>query len=190
MKVMCIQGSPRQSGSTAKVLGWVEDELREGGHEIDHIEVIDHVINGCLGCLNCRNKPDELGCVQGDDVNDIYGRMMDADAIVLSSPLYMWDFSSQVKALLDRGAGLQSGYKTPQHRSLVEGKPISLLVTCHGPEEENADAIKFVFRRWANLVKTPIAGELIVARCTGPDTLGEEVRKRACELARAVVGSG
>ena len=60
MNITTILGSPRKSGSTATVLGWVENELEANGHHIDRIDIMKCGIkNGCLGCYAC-NKAEYL----------------------------------------------------------------------------------------------------------------------------------
>ncbi|RKX73024.1 MAG: flavodoxin family protein, partial [Spirochaetes bacterium] len=62
MKVLCIQGSPRRKGNTAKILGWVEEEIRSHGHDVEHIHIEDLSLEGCCGCYFCQINPDELEC--------------------------------------------------------------------------------------------------------------------------------
>ena len=51
---MTILGSPRRHGNTAKALGWVEEQLRADGHEVDHINILDYNVGGCRECLVCK----------------------------------------------------------------------------------------------------------------------------------------
>jgi multimeric flavodoxin WrbA len=97
-------------------------ELTNLGHEVDRINIIDREVKGCLGCGTCQNKADEPGCVQKDDAVSIFENMMSADAVVYASPLYCWDFSSQMKALIDRHFCLMTGYGSPGYRSLLDGR--------------------------------------------------------------------
>jgi multimeric flavodoxin WrbA len=59
-------------------------------------------------------KSDRPGCVQKDDAFSVFERMMAADALIYSSPLYCWDFPAQMKALIDRHFCLVTGYGTSQ----------------------------------------------------------------------------
>jgi multimeric flavodoxin WrbA len=88
MKVTTILGSPRKKGNTAKVLTWCEGELVDRGHEVDRLNIADLEVKGCLGCGTCQEKPDEPGCVQKDDALRVFERMMAADAVIYTSPLY------------------------------------------------------------------------------------------------------
>ena len=50
MKVMTILGSPKKKGNTAKVLGWLEEELEAQGNQVSRINITDREVRGCLGC--------------------------------------------------------------------------------------------------------------------------------------------
>ena len=132
MKIVAILGSPKKNGNTARVLSMFEEKVGDK-HEVERIHITGYKVGGCLGCYKCREKKDEPGCVQKDDALAIFDKMIQADAIVYASPLYCWSFSSQLKPLIDRHVCLVSGYGTPDHDSLISGKPAALLVTCAGP---------------------------------------------------------
>jgi len=190
MKVITIFGGPRKKGNTATMLGWVEEELKIHGHEVDRVNVIDYHINGCLGCLNCKKYPDELGCVQHDDAPQIYERMIDADAVLWAAPLYAWGFPGQMKLLLDRAFSLTTGtHGGGDYKSLVEGRECALLVTCGGHLENNADLIVETFKRILNYAKMTPAGELLMPSCSTPDQLGEEAQAQARTLANQIIAS-
>jgi len=182
MKVATILGSPRLKGNTATVLGWFEEALA-GEHEVDRINVVKFKVNGCLGCYKCQETSEEIGCVQKDDGAGLYQRMMAADAIVYASPLYWWGFSAQIKPLIDRQMALVTGYDTPEYKSLIEGRKASLLVTCGGPIEDNADLIQGIFDRAAAYTMTPVAGKYVIPNLMTPEDLGEEAREVARQMA-------
>lgn len=78
MKVVTILGSPRRKGNTATVLGWVEDELKRHGHDVERIDISRHDVKGCLGCYKCQKKLKEPGCPQKDDALGIFDKMIAA----------------------------------------------------------------------------------------------------------------
>ena len=188
MRIVTILGSPTKKGNTAAVLSQAE-ELIGREHEVDRINIIDHEVRGCRGCGACEKNPDQPACVQKDDAEAIFQRMITADAIIYASPLYCWSYTAQLKALLDRHFCLVTGYGTPQCKSLIAGKPAALLVTCAGPVEQNADLIPQIFDRMASYIKTPVVGKYIVPGCTTPDALGEEAEKVAGQLAEDVMAA-
>ena len=186
MKVTTILGSPREKGNTAKVLGLFEELIMQD-HEVDRINIASRKVNGCLGCMKCREVTDEPGCVQEDEAGSIFERLIDADALIYASPLYCWGFSSQMKAFIDRHFCLVKGYGSPDHKSLIAGKRTALLVTCGGPVENNADLIQGIFDRVNNFVKCNVVGKYIVPFCTTPDAMGTEALETAKKMAGDIV---
>jgi multimeric flavodoxin WrbA len=189
MKVLTVLGSPRKKGNTAKILGWVEEDLRAQGHEVDRVNIVDSEVKGCLGCGACQKNPNEPGCVQEDDTLAIFERMMGAEAVVYASPLYCWGFTSQIKALIDRHFCLVTGYGTPDYKSLVEGKRTALLVSCAGPIENNADLIQGVFDRINGYANCSMVGKYVVPFCTTPDAMGAQAGEIADRMARDIGGA-
>jgi len=150
-----------------------EDEVRTK-HGVERINVTEYKIGGCLGCSKCQEIVDETGCVQKDDAMSILDKMIQADAIVYASPLYCWSFTSQLKPLIDRHFCLITGYGTPKHKSLIEGKSAALLVTCAGPVEGNCDAIQSIFDGFIDYARLTMMGAFILPFCTTPDSIGTE----------------
>ena len=187
MKMVTILGSPRKKGNTAQVLG-IFEALIAKEHEIDRINLASCDVNGCLGCGACQQKTDEPGCVQKDDAESLFERMMRADALVYASPLYMWGLPSQMKALIDRHYCLVTGYFTPDHKSLLAGKRMALLVTCGGPVENNTEFIQGSFDNVSAYTKSEVVGKYIVPFCTTPEEMSPQGEEIARELATDLVG--
>jgi multimeric flavodoxin WrbA len=186
MNVLTLLGSPRKQGNTATALGWFEAGLKARGHQVERINIVDHHVNGCLGCGKCMAVSDRPACVQKDDAMEIFDRMVTADKVVYASPLYCWGFSSQMKALIDRHFCLVKGYGTPEYKSFLDGKPMALLVTCAGPIEGNADLIQALFDRINDYGKSKVIGKYVIPFCTTPDAMGNEAKAIMEELLTAV----
>ena len=116
MQILTIMGSPRKKGNTAGVLDMVEQELSIR-HRVERLAITSVNVNGCLGCETCKKVTDRTGCVQKDDAASVFKKIMAADAVIYSSPLYCWDFPAQMKALIDRHFCLVTGAGTVSHRS-------------------------------------------------------------------------
>jgi len=187
MQITTLLGSAHKKGNTATVLGWVEEELVNLGHAVERIHLNSQTIGGCLGCGKCKEKPDQIGCVQKDDAIDVLEKMIAADAVVFSSPVYFWGFTSQIKRLIDRGYALVTNYHRPGHTSLMENKRIGLLVTGADAYENNAEGLFDAFDRIAGFLLARKAGELYVGGCTVPAELPESVKNQAVDLARSLV---
>jgi len=178
MKVLCLQGSPRTNGSTNAVCEWIEEDLRAAGHEVEHVNIVDKQLGGCISCFRCQQDPDELVCAVEDDAQAIFQTMTEADAIIYATPLYCWGFTGQFKPFLDRHLCFVTGYLDPStHKSHIEGKRMGLLVTCGGPDiEGNTDLIGPMFGRMAQFGKCTVAADLVVPDLTSSDDLTDEHR--------------
>jgi multimeric flavodoxin WrbA len=188
MEILSIMGSPRRNGNTAGVLDMVERELSDR-HRVDRLDIVGVKINGCLGCRKCRQSSDHPGCIQKDEAVAVFERMLAADAVIYSTPLYCWGFSAQMKAFIDRHYCLVTGFGTADHRSLLAGKPAALLVTCAGPVEGNADVIQTIFNRLCRFDQARIVNKTVIPHCTTPDALGEDARAAARKLAGDINGA-
>ena len=188
MQITTLLGSARKKGNTATVLGWVEEELKSLGHEVQRIYLNNKSIGGCLGCDKCGENPDEIACAQKDDAIDIMEQMIASEVILYASPIYFWGFPAQIKALIDRGYSLVTNYHKPGHTSLMEGKRLGLLVTGADAYEDNAEGMFIAFERIVDFFLAKKSGELYVGDCSVPADLSEEVKERALALARSLVG--
>ena len=188
MNVVTVFGGPRLQGNTATVLGWTEDALRGSGHSVERFNTSELEIKGCQGCYACAESMVEPGCILQDDAQRILEAMIDADAIVYSSPLYMWSLAGQLKPFLDRTHCLVKDFMGPNYRSLVDGKKATLLMTCMGPIERNAESAREQFVQYASYCKYDLIDPWIVAGCSTPDKLGNDLRRKAVDLAARLVG--
>lgn len=102
MKVVAINGSSRKNGNTTIVLNTVLEELQKNGIETELIEVAGKTINPCKACFTCGGKNN---CTFNNDMfAEIFEKMKNADGIILGSPVYSADISSNMKSILDRAA--------------------------------------------------------------------------------------
>jgi multimeric flavodoxin WrbA len=186
MKITTILGSPRKRGNTAAVLRRFEN-LVPTPHQVERINITDYTVKGCLGCDMCQKKLDEPGCAQKDDAVAILNRLIASDVVVYATPLYVWDFSAQMKALLDRHYCLVK-WKEKGSPSLLEGRRVALLVTCGSSVENNADVIQVVFDREADYAGCTVVGKFIVPNCTTPSELGDKVERTARAMFKGIVG--
>jgi len=109
MKVIAINGSARKSGNTAIMLNTVMDELHKDGIESSMIQLAGNPVYGCRACYRCRELLNQKCVIEDDIVNEIIGQMIGADGILLGSPTYFADITSEMKALIDRAGFVSRG---------------------------------------------------------------------------------
>ena len=105
MKVIAINGSPRENGNTAMLIDAVLAELKKAGIETERIQLGGKKIHGCTACMKCFENQSKLCSIDNDILNVLVNKMLEADGIIIGSPTYFANVSTEVKALIDR-AGL------------------------------------------------------------------------------------
>ena len=105
MKVLAINGSPRSHGNTATLIETVLAELKKDGIETEHFQLGGQKIHGCTACMKCFESRDNRCAIDNDILNELVTKMAEADGIIIGSPTYFANVTSEVKALIDR-AGL------------------------------------------------------------------------------------
>jgi len=102
MKVIAINGSPRKDGNTRLLLEKVLEPLAKAGWETEIVQIGGKNIHGCRACFKCWETQDKR-CVFGKDAfNEVYAKVIEADAIILGSPTYFADVTAEMKAFIDR----------------------------------------------------------------------------------------
>ncbi|MFA4829506.1 MAG: flavodoxin family protein [Thermodesulfovibrionales bacterium] len=106
MKVVAFNGSPRKEGNTYHAIQTVFGELRKEGIKTELIQLGGTDIKACRACFKCFENKNRR-CIQKDKLNSFVEKMIEAEGIIIGSPTYFANVSSEVKALIDR-AGLVS----------------------------------------------------------------------------------
>lgn len=102
MKVVAFNGSARRDGNTALLLRRVCAELENEGIATELIQLAGKKIHGCTACAKCFENKDGLCSVKDDSANEWIVKMQEAEGILLGSPTYFADVSTEMKALIDR----------------------------------------------------------------------------------------
>ncbi|HZK18601.1 MAG TPA: flavodoxin family protein [Clostridia bacterium] len=121
MRVLAIQGSPRKKGNTALLLKHYLHgvEKSQPDVEIDRVFLQEKNITPCTGCYTCVNQ--KTSCIINDDMQELYGKIVDADLLVFATPIYWWSISAQLKTFIDRFC--------PLNVADFKGKKFALLMT-------------------------------------------------------------
>lgn len=102
MKVVALNGSARKDGNTAILLNLVLDELKAEGIGTELVQMAGRAPQGCLACYKCFKNKDKRCSVDKDMVNEVIGKMLEADGILLGSPTYFSDVSAGMRAFIER----------------------------------------------------------------------------------------
>ncbi|HEX3001547.1 MAG TPA: flavodoxin family protein [Methanoregula sp.] len=102
MKVVAFNGSARKDGNTAILVTTLLKELKKEKIETELIQLAGKKIRGCTACGKCFVNRDRKCVIGNDIVNECIEKMLDADGIILASPTYFADVSTEMKALIDR----------------------------------------------------------------------------------------
>ena len=106
IKILAFAGSPRRYGNSETLLDWVLGSMMaDPDIVIDKVPLDEADINPCRGCNACEklNK-----CIQRDGMDIYHDKIIAADIILLSSPIYCMGIASQPKALIDRAQVFRS----------------------------------------------------------------------------------
>lgn len=99
MKVLIINGSPREQGNTSIAVREMENTFKAEGLEVETLQIGNEDIRGCIACGQCSKTGK---CVFNDIVNVVAEKFEKADGLVVASPVYFASANATLIALLDR----------------------------------------------------------------------------------------
>ncbi len=102
MKVVAFNGSARKDGNTAILVRRVFAELEAEGIETEMVQLAGRTIHGCTACGQCYKNKNHRCAIDNDVANECIAKMLAADGIILASPTYFADVTTEMKALIDR----------------------------------------------------------------------------------------
>ena len=129
MKIVGFVGSPRKGGNTEILVKEVLKGANESGAETEIVNLNNLDIKPCQACMHCKSNNGE--CATDDDMQAIYNQLKESDAVVIGSPIYMWQMSAQTKLFTDR---LYAAYGLEKEIN----KKDMVLVFSQGSPDENA----------------------------------------------------
>lgn len=99
MKVLALSGSPRKKGNSEELLHAVVRGMMLQGAQVETVRIVDLEIHPCIGCGGCDKSGE---CIFEDDMWDLYEKIIEADRVILCSPIYFYGITAQAKAFVDR----------------------------------------------------------------------------------------
>ncbi|WP_339734701.1 flavodoxin family protein [uncultured Sunxiuqinia sp.] len=117
MKVLAINASPRKNGNTKLLIERVFQPLQAAGIETELYQLGGKQVHGCAACGKCREIKNGRCHIKNDAINECIEKMLEADGILLGSPVYFADVNTEMKALID-----VAGYVTRGNGHLLKKK--------------------------------------------------------------------
>lgn len=127
MKVVVINGG-RVGGNTYALAKQFIQGTEEAGHVVSTLNLFSSKINGCLGCLHCRSHNNV--CVWKDDITNFLPTFLDADVVLMVSPVYWYGISAQLKMFIDRTFAIEDQ---------IKDKKVYFISSCAAPEDPKFD---------------------------------------------------
>lgn len=117
MKIIAFNGSPRKNGNTALLLNEMFKIFEAEEIETEVVQLGNKPVHGCTACGVCKEKQDGRCHIKNEHLNFCIEKMLEADGIILGSPVYFADVTPEVKALID-----VAGYVTRASGHLLKRK--------------------------------------------------------------------
>jgi len=117
MKAVAICGSPRIEGNTEILLNQCIEILEREGIACELVRLAEKTVSPCRACGACGRLKDKTCAVKEDAFHEVFATMLDADIIIVGSPVYFGSATPQLMALLDR-----AGYVSKQNNNLLSRK--------------------------------------------------------------------
>ena len=135
MKTIILNGSPRKNWNTALMLKEAQKGAESVGSETEYIDLFDLTYTGCRSCMACKRKGGErCKCFWKDDLSPVIERIFAADALIIGSPIYLGDVTSQVHGLIERLHFCALSYD--DYSNYFTGHVnVGIILTMNAPEE-------------------------------------------------------
>lgn len=152
-KLLILKGSPRERGNSATLADQAAEAALLAGWQVQCVSLQSLDIRACDGCDLCARGADY--CIIDDDMQDIYPRLVEADALLLASPVYWFTFSAQLKLCIDRWYGL---WTADEHA--FKGKRIGIILTYGDSDLDTSGGINALhtFESMFKYLGAPIVG--------------------------------
>jgi multimeric flavodoxin WrbA len=171
-QVVAFIGSPRKNGNTATLVQEVVNGAKAAGAATKVYYLNEMNIKPCQSCFVCRK---EESCPIEDDMKSIYPELRTADAVIIGSPVYMFQVAAQTKILFDRLFPLMDARFRPRF-----GEKKTIMVYSQG--NPDAASFKTAFDTNAEVLKImglKIEETLVCANANHPGTAAENAKLMA-----------
>ncbi len=192
-RVLCILGSPRAHGNSARLLDKFADGVSEAGGVPVRLSVAELAIESCRGCGGCSATG---VCVVHDDMDDVYRLLDGAHAIAVATPVYFATVPATLKVLYDRCQPYWARRYLLGERPRAHRRPGAVLVVGGGGDPYGTACALTPTRSVFAVLDVSVDG---VVEVVGPDASGDverhpdaiaRAREAGIELTRAAIRTG
>ena len=183
-KVLVLLGSPRRKGNSAILADQITKGAKSAKAKVETIYLHGKTIAPCKACFTCQKK-NSKGCSIQDDMQDIYLKLIEADAWVIASPVYWFNMSAQTKIFMDRCFALPAYQKEP-----FMGKQIAIAMTYGGEDPFDSGCVNALrtFQDAFGYIEAKIVGMVYgSAMAAGQIQSNKKVMKEALDLGKILV---
>ena len=143
-KILVLSASPRKGGNSDLLCDQFIKGAQEAGAQVEKIFLREKKINYCTGCGNCIDRKN--GCSQKDDMAEVLEKMVQADGIVMATPVYFYTMNGQMKTLIDR---------TCSRYTEISGKEFYFILTAADTSRSNMERTLEGFRGFTSCLDEP-----------------------------------
>lgn len=175
-------GSPRRNGNTHVLVSRILDGARRHGTEAELVLLGDLAIRQCDGCHVCWKTGK---CAKNDDMQGLYPRLIEADAVVLGTPVYWYGPTAIMKAFIDRLVFFNS----PENRARIRGHRAALVVPFEDTSLETASLLVGMLEKSLAYLEMSLVGQVLVPGVTqrGEVAGDRDVLERCRQLGKRLV---
>jgi len=174
-KIVVITGSPRKNGNSFAMTDAFIQAAQAKGHTVTRFDAAMKNVGGCHACETCFKTG--KACSFDDDFNTIAPAILEADAVVFTTPVYWYSIPAQIKGVIDRLFSFVVGGKD------IAGKECALITCCEEDDMSVMDGVRIPIERSAALIKWHMVGEVLVP---GVLNVGDIEKTNGCAQAAAL----
>ena len=151
MKVIIINASPRKNWNTAQLLKSAQEGAKSVGADTEYIDLYDLNFTGCRSCLACKRKNvQRCKCYWKDDLSPLIDKILQSDTLLIGSPIYLSNTTSQFNALFERLIFVILSYD--DYSSYFKGKlNLGIFYTMNASKQFYEQNLKPLFKNQINM---------------------------------------
>ena len=159
MKTIIINASPRKNWNTAELLKQAQKGAESVGAQTEYVELYDLSFTGCRSCMACKLKNGKHpGCAWKDELSPLIDRILEADELIIGTPIYWGEPTAQFRALMERLLFCVTPY---ERRSYFSGSVnVSLIYTMNAPQSYYENTLRPYLRGIEDLFAQFLHGEV------------------------------